>query len=136
MLPVMMVVVICVLTLIAIMSGRSNEPDVAGDDNYPHQVCTFDNYCAGAVCTRDRISFVLYRSYVDGQPHVELAGMSPDATFSEANGAQVFTTTGAGVTGRFEIFRNRDIDFVGSINNGEEVVEHFATGECERPHTP
>jgi hypothetical protein len=36
MLPIIMVVVIILLAIIAMASGRSDAPDVAGDDTYPH----------------------------------------------------------------------------------------------------
>ena len=75
-LPVAVVVAILFLTLVAVMSGRSNEPGVAGDRNYPHYVCTCERYCEGDTCTREQQSFVAYLEHADLEPRLESARQS------------------------------------------------------------
>lgn len=136
MLPVYMVVVIVVLAVIAIFTGRSNEPDISGDRTYPHFVCTYTEYCAGDACTRTPLSFVLYTAHSDGRPRIELPGLSERATLTEDGDALIFESTGGQIEGTITIYRERSLDFAGFAGEGDERMEHYGTGECEAPVTP
>lgn len=137
MLPALMVVVIVLLAIIAMASGRSNEPDVTADAAYPHYICTMNSYCEGENCTRDAaISFVAYLSHEDGKPRLEFPRMSNRAVISEVPDGLAFDSTGGEVEGRVSIFSDGGMDFVATSGEGSEVVEHFASGRCERLRNP
>jgi hypothetical protein len=136
MLPVIMVVVIGLLAIIAMASGRSDAPDVAGDDTYPHYVCTINNYCEGDTCSRDPLSFVIYLRHADGLPRLELRGFSPRATLTEIPDGLVFESTGGEVSGTLTVFEDRGIDLTATSWEGNSLVEHFASGSCDRLITP
>ena len=131
-LPVAIVGVIGVLALIAILSGRSNAPDISGDPTYPHHVCTFNRYCAGEACVDDAHSIVAYLRHADGLPRIEAPGMSPRATLEETDEALIFTSTGGSIEGTLKIYDDRGLDFTGFSGEGAELVEHFASGSCDR----
>lgn len=131
-LPIILILVITALTAIAIFSGRSNQADVAGDSAYPHHVCTFNRYCAGESCTDAKVSFVAYLFHADGFPRVEMVGLSPRARLSEDEEGLIFESSGGEVSGTLRIFKNRGLDFVGSSGVGEELIEHYGSGSCDR----
>ena len=132
MLPVLMVIVIGLLALIAISSGRSNAPEISGDSTYPHYVCIINSYCEGDSCSRDPISFVAYTSHEDGLARLELQGFSPRATLTEIPDGYIFESTGGRVSGTVTIFTDRGIDIVGTSGEGSDMVEHYASGKCDR----
>ena len=132
MLPVLTVLVIALLAVIAISSGRSNAPEVAGDTTYPHYVCVINDYCEGDTCSRDPISFVAYLSHEDGLPRLELPRFSPRATMTEIPDGLIFESTGGEVSGTVTIFKDRGIDIIATSESGGDVVEHYASGRCER----
>lgn len=136
MLPVVMVIVIVLLTLIAMASGRSNAPDVAGDATYPHYVCTINDYCEGDTCDREPLSFVAYLRHEDGQPRIELARFSPRATLTEIPDGLVFESTGGEVSGTITVFTDRGLDLTATSGEGGDLVEHYASGSCERLVNP
>lgn len=135
--PAFLVVLIVVLAIIAMSSGRSNEPNVTADAAYPHYVCTMNSYCLGGECVRDTaISFVAYLSHADGQPRLEFPLMSPRAVVTEVPDGLAFESTGGEVKGRVSIFRDGGMDFTATSGEGDDQIEHFASGRCERLHTP
>jgi len=137
MLPALLVVVIVVLAIIAMSSGRSNEPGVTADAAYPHYICTMNSYCEGSYCVRDTaISFVAYLSHADGQPRLEFPRMSPRAVMTEVPDGLAFDSTDGEVKGRVSIFSDGGMDFVATSGEGEDLIEHFASGRCERLKTP
>jgi len=136
MLPIAMVVVIVLLVLIAITSGRSNAPDVAGDDTYPHYVCTFNEYCEGDVCVREDRSFVVYMEHANGQPRLELPRVNPVATLTSSTAQRVFETNSGELSGSLTLYPERTFDWVGLSGTADAPIEHFATGRCDRLRTP
>lgn len=135
-LPVVMVIVIVFVTLVVMLSGRSNAPDVAGDLAYPHHVCTFNRYCAGSECNEDGASFVAYLAHADGQPRVEIAGMNPRATLVETPQSLVFESLGGTLNGTLTIHRDRKLDFAARTSEAEGSIDHFGSGSCDRRKTP
>lgn len=140
MLPVIMVLVISVLALYAIFSSRSNDPGIVGDRNYPFHICTINDYCEAGDCSRDPLHFIVYLEYADGRPRLELPRVNPAVTMTTlpdglADGL-VFETRGGEVSGTLNIYEDRQLDFRATSGAGEELVEHFATGTCERLKTP
>lgn len=131
-LPVLVVIVIVILTLIAIRSGRSNAPDLAGDTTYPHYVCTFAEYCEGPTCSRDPVYFVLYTEHSDGLPRLEAPRFGTRLTMTQYETYRNYASSGGAVTGNITFYPNREFDFTGSALNGNVEVEHFATGTCDR----
>jgi hypothetical protein len=130
-LPLLMVIVIVILTLIAIRSGRSNAPDIAGDSTYPHYVCTFAEYCEGPDCSLEPVSFVLYTEYEDGLPRLEAPRFGTRLTMTQYETHRIYASSGGAVTGDITFYPNREFDFAGSALNGNIEVEHFATGTCD-----
>lgn len=135
-LPVVMVVVIVFVALFMIFSEPTDAPNVVADRNYPHHVCTFNSYCAGASCSREPLSFVAYLSHKDGRPRLDMLGVNPAATLTQSPQELVFETMGGTVSGTLKIFSDRGFDFTGTANGETGVIEHFGTGECERRVTP
>jgi len=136
MLPVAMVVVIAFLTLIAITSGRTNDPGVVGDSNYPHYICTFNEYCEADECSREPRSFVLYLEHIDQNPRLEIAGVNPDVSLTSTPDLREFETRGGDLRGVLTMFPDRQINWVATSGIASDPVEHFATGDCERLRTP
>lgn len=137
MLPIALVVVIVFLALIAIMQGRSNVPGVAGDDAYPHYVCSFNEYCEGDVCTTDPSSFVLYLEHIDLKPRLELARVNPDVTLTrDTPSEKVFETIGGQVRGTLMLFSDRSLHWAGLSGPSSAPIEHYASGSCQRLRTP
>ncbi len=135
-LPVIMVIVIGLLALIAMSSGRSDAPDVAGDDRYPHYVCTINNYCEGDTCSREPLSFVVYLRHADGLPRLELRGFSPRATLTEIPDGLVFESTGGEISGTLTVYEDRGLDITATSGEGSSSKEHYASGSCDRLNTP
>ena len=135
-LPVLMIMVICVSVLIVMLTGRTNAPEIAGDPNFPHQICTFDRYCDGDACTDEAVSVIAYFTHQNGEPRLEVPGMAVQATLRETDDRVVFTSTGGDVRGSLTIFRNRSLDFVATEGETEPYIEHYASGRCDRPVTP
>lgn len=132
-----MIFTIAVLALFAISSVRSNAPDVVADANYPHHICTFNDYCAGSECSRTPVSFVAYLSHEDGRPRLDMPGVAPRATLEERAVSLVFTSTSIdGISGTLEIPSNRNLKWVGTSGSGDDLIEHYGTGTCERLKTP
>lgn len=127
-----MVIVIVFLALIAVSSGRSNAPQIAGDETYPHYVCSFREYCNDSGCTRDRGEFVIYTAFDDGNPRIEIADMSPRLSFSETNVSRKYETRGGTIEAVFEMFPNREFNMKGASGSGTDVEDHYGTGQCER----
>ncbi len=136
MLPVALILVIVVLAIIAIASGRSNAPNVTGDSRYPHHICTVDRYCAGTECTRVPFSFVVYLEHENGQPRLELSGFSPIASVTEIPDGLLFESVGGAIAGTLTVFNDRGIDLAATSGEGENLIEHYASGRCERLKTP
>lgn len=136
MVPIAMVLAIAVLGLVAITSGRSNAPDVTADANYPHHICTFNDYCVGGTCSRTPFSFVAYLSHADGEPRLDMPGVSPRATLEERPVGLVFTSRSDQISGTLEIQPSRNLNWVGTSGSGDTLVEHYGTGKCERLRTP
>jgi len=135
--PIAMVLVIALLALVAITTQRSNAPNVTADADYPHHICTFNDYCAGATCTRTPFSFVAYLSHADGEPRLDMPGVNPRATLEELPIGLVFTSTSQDqISGTLEIQTNRNLNWVATSGSGDTLVEHFGTGSCERLKTP
>lgn len=136
-LPALLIVMIALLAVIAISSGRSNAPDVAGDSAYPHYICTFNAYCEGENCERGIArSVVAYIAHEDGKPRLEIPRMSPRATVTEIPDGLAFESTGGAVEGTLSVFQDGGMDFVATSVSGNEIVEHFASGRCESLKTP
>jgi hypothetical protein len=135
-LPVAVVVAILFLTLVAVMSGRSNEPGVADDRNYPHYVCTFERYCEDDTCTREQQSFVAYLEHADLEPRLEIARVNPKATLTSTPVQRVFETVGGEISGTLTMYPNRQIDWAGTSGPQDTPVEHFASGSCDRLKSP
>ncbi|AGI68098.1 hypothetical protein OAN307_c24930 [Octadecabacter antarcticus 307] len=136
MLSIIMIIVIVILALIAISSGRSDAPDLVGDDSYPHYVCTTNNYCEGDICSREPLSFVVYLRHADGLPRLELRGFSPRATLTEIPDGLVFESTGGDVSGTLTVFEDRGIDLTATSGESSSLIEYYASGSCERLVTP
>ena len=130
------VVMIGLLAIIAMASGRSDAPDVAGDDTYPHYVCTINNYCEGDACSSDTFSIVVYLRHADGLPRLELRGFSPRSTLTEIPYGLVFESTGGEVSGTLTVYEDRGIDLTATSGAGSSLVEHFASGSCDRLISP
>ena len=136
MLPAMLVVVITFLTLFAIMSGRSNDTGLVGDADYPHHICTIDNYCEGPECSRDPMSFIVYLKHANGQPLLEMPRVNPIATMTALTDGIAVATRGGEVSGVLNIYADRHLDFAGTSGEAKYPVEHYGTGKCERLQTP
>lgn len=136
MLPIAMVVVIAFLAFIAISSGRSTDPGLTGDRSYPFHICSSIEYCEGATCSRDQMSFIVYLEHADGQPRLEMARTNPTAVMTPVADGLEFVTRGGEVSGTLNIFRDRKYEFTGTSGAGAGLVEHFAIGTCERLLTP
>lgn len=137
MLPVIMVISIAFLAAVAIMSGRSNEPEVAGNTTYPHHVCTFNSYCAGDVCSREPRSFVLYLEHADGKPRLELEGTNPVVTRRNISEGMVFETAfGGEIAASLTIYNDLGLNFTGTSAGVEVPTEHYGIGKCDRLKTP
>lgn len=132
MLPVAMVLVIVFVVLIFVLTGRTNAPNVTGDPNYAHHVCTFNRYCEGPECTRDAGSFVAYLTYVNAQPRLEMDRVDPNVTLLQSPDALVFESLGGEIRGTLTIFSDRELDFIAVSGAGETLVEHFGSGSCDR----
>ncbi len=135
-LPVGMVLVIVLCIGVVMLSGRTNDPGIVGDQAYPHQICTFNRYCDGDTCYDRPLPVIAYFEHENGEPRLEIPGMSPQATLVETDDRFVFTSTGGTVAGSLTIFRNRNLDFVATEGEGASVIEHYASGRCDRPQTP
>ena len=135
-LPVLMVLVIAFVLGVVILTGRSNAPTISADRDYPHHICTFDRYCTGNECTDQRLSIVAYITHENGEPRLEVPGMAPQATYTANEDRRVFTSTGGDLKGTLTIFRTRALDFTATQGEGNNVIEHFASGQCDRVHTP
>ena len=135
-LPVVLVLIIAVLAIIAIASGRSNAPNVTANDAYPHHICTFERYCAGNACTRERISFVAYLTSETGEPRIEIPGTTTRATLERTPSGLEFATIGGELQGTLSIFNDRALDWTAASGSGDSLVEHFASGGCERLQEP
>jgi hypothetical protein len=131
-----MIIVIGLLALIAMTSGLSDTPDVAGDDSYPHHVCTIDTYCEGDECSREPLSFVIYLRHADGLPRLELRGFSPRATLTEFPDGLEFESTGGQVSGILTVYEGRALDLTATSGSGSSLKEHYASGSCARLITP
>lgn len=136
MLPVATVIVIVLLALIAITSGRSDAPDITGDNSYPHHVCTINRYCTGEDCSRDPLSFVVYLEHENGRPRLELRGFSPIASVTEIPDGLVFESMGGEVGGTLTVYNDRGIDLSAASGEGDDLIEHYASGTCERLVNP
>ncbi|MDB2369037.1 hypothetical protein N9V68_00425 [Octadecabacter sp.] len=138
MVPIALVVTIAVLAFFAIGTGRSNAPDVTVDANYPHYVCTFNSYCAGAACTRTPFSIVAYLSHENDQPRLDMPGVASAASLEQRDGLTIFTTASDPdqISGTLVINSNRNMDWEGTSGEAGDLVEHFGTGRCERLKTP
>ncbi|MCW1951734.1 MAG: hypothetical protein KIH44_010265, partial [Octadecabacter sp.] len=90
MLPVLVVITIALLTLIVMMSGRSNDPGIRGDAAYPHFACQINKYCEGEDCSETPIPFVAYLSHADNKPRLELSGFNPRVTLTEVPDGYIF----------------------------------------------
>ena len=134
--PVVMVVVVALLALIAMTSGRGNDTGLRGDPTYPHHICTFTEYCEGGECSREPISFIVYLTHVNDQARLEIPRVSPIADITELDGRRVFETRGGAVEGQFTIFDDLGLDWVGTSRAEEGLIEHYASGSCERLQTP
>lgn len=115
---------------IVAMTGRTNAPSVTGDARYPHYVCTIKDYCEGNTCARDTGALIAYLAHEDGKPRVEMAGLSPRATFEQAPQQLIFTSTGGDIQGQLRIYTDRAFDFVGTDSTGS--IDHRVTGQCDR----
>ena len=135
-LPVILVAIIATLAVIAIVSGRSNDTGLVADRTYPYQICSFNRYCAGDACTSERQSFIVYLAHADGQPRIELPYVNPSATLELTLNGVKLETKGGQVAGTLEIFNDRGLDWIGTAGAGESLVEHFASGRCERLKQP
>jgi len=135
-LPVAMVLIIGVLALIAIVSGRSNDTGLVGDSNYPFHICTFNDYCVGPACTRNGSSFIVYLEHANGRPLLEMQRVNTAASMTTVPDGIAFETTGGVIEGTLTIYEDRVMDFVGTSEAGDDVLEHFGTGRCERLKTP
>jgi hypothetical protein len=136
MLPVALAVVIFMLALIAITSGRSNQPEMAGNDDYPHHVCTYAEYCEGPDCTKDPSSFVLYIEYEDGRPFLDMPRTAGSITVTETVRGLDYETSSGEISGKLSLYPNRYFDWVGTSGPASDLVEHYGTGRCERLRTP
>ncbi|MCF2870704.1 hypothetical protein L0664_06465 [Octadecabacter sp. G9-8] len=136
MLPVALAVVIGFLTLMAISSGRSDAPGVVGDSDYPHYICTFNEYCEGDTCTSDPSSFVLYTEHVDLKPRLELARVNPDVSVTKTATEHVYETRGGVVSGTLTFFSDRTLYWEAASGPASTPIEHYATGRCERLRSP
>ena len=132
MLPVLVVITIALLTLIVMMSGRSNDPGIKGDPAYPHYACQINKYCEGETCSDTPIPFVAYLSHEGGQPRLELPRFSPQATLTETPNGYTFESNGAEVSGVVTIYKDRELDIAGTSGDGNALVEHYASGTCDR----
>ncbi|WP_296419188.1 hypothetical protein [Pseudooctadecabacter sp.] len=137
-LPVLVVLMIAGVTLFMIFTERTNAPDISGDPDYPHYVCTFERYCVGEACTSNPIYIIAYTEYVDGQPRLEIPGMDPRATLDRTDETLTFTSTGGDVAGRLILFRDRALDFYATsdVEGEPDPREHFASGRCDRLVSP
>lgn len=135
-LPVAMVLIIGLLALIAIVSGRSNDTGLVGDRTYPFHICTINDYCEGGECSREPVSFLVYLEHADGKPRLEMPRVNPTATLEPIRGGLEFETRGGEVSGILNIFSDRALEFIGTSGDASDPVEHFATGSCERLKTP
>lgn len=135
-LPIAMVLIVTLVLAIVVLTERTNAPAIAGDGAYPHQICTFNRYCVGDSCSDEAVYAIAYFTHANGEPRLEITGMSPQATMRETNESVIFTSTGGDVTGKLTIFRNRTMDFTATQGESPSVIEHFASGTCDRPVTP
>lgn len=137
-LPILVVLMIVGVTVFMIFTERTNAPDIEGDANYPHYVCTFERYCVGDACTSNPIYIIAYTSYIDGNPRLEIPGMDPRATLDRTDDALTFTSMGGDVKGRLMMFRDRALDFyaTSAVEGETERREHFASGKCDRLVSP
>jgi len=136
-LPIILVLTIFLLLMIVVASGRSNAPAVTGNPEYAHRICTFNRYCAGQECTSEPLYIISYAAYDDGEPRLEFDGMTPAATMTRTDDALSFTSSGGTLEGTLTIFRDRDLDFYATSRSEDgEVIEHFASGRCDRLVSP
>ncbi len=131
-LPVLLVVIIGLLTLIAITTGRTNAPDVTADAGFPQYICTFNSYCAGETCTNEPQSFVIYTAYDDGLPRLEAPRFGPRITLVEEADRRLYVASGGAIEGTFTLLNNRAIDFAGESKADGTVEEHYGMGRCDR----
>ncbi|SLN15918.1 hypothetical protein [Pseudooctadecabacter jejudonensis] len=133
-LPVLVVLMITLVVGFIALSGRTNAPPIAGNPDYPHHVCTFDRYCAGAVCTSTPIYVIAYMNYVDGRPRLEVPGMSTLTDLTRTDEALIYASTTGNIKGTLTIYRDRALDFVATSQPTPEddPIEHYASGQCDR----
>ncbi|AKS45990.1 hypothetical protein SAMN05444287_1095 [Octadecabacter temperatus] len=131
-LPVLVVITIVILTLTVMMSGRSNDPGIQGDRAYPHYACQINRYCEGNNCSDTPISFIAYLSHEDGEPRLELPRFDPRATLTETPDRYFFESNDGDISGIVTIFKDRGVDLAGTSGAGASLVEHFASGSCDR----
>ncbi|SMX31249.1 hypothetical protein [Octadecabacter ascidiaceicola] len=132
MLPVLVVITIVLLALIVMLSGRSNDPGIKGDPDFPHFACQITKYCEGETCSEDPIPFVAYLSHADSLPRLELPRFNPRATLTELPDGYMFESDGGEVSGTVTIFSGRGLDLTGTSGSEDAPVEHFASGRCDR----
>ena len=136
MLPVLVVITIVFLTLTVMMSGRSNDPGITGDLDFPHYACQINRYCEGDTCSEDPIPFVAYLSHSDNLPLLALPRFNARATLTENPDGYIFESDGGEVRGTVTIFKDRGLDLVGTSGSGASLTEHFASGSCDRLVAP
>ncbi|HCP80503.1 MAG TPA: hypothetical protein DIT67_02550 [Octadecabacter sp.] len=101
------VITIAFLTLTVMMSGRSNDPGIRGDPDFPHFACLINKYCEGETCTEDPIPFIAYLSHSNNLPRLELPRFNPRATLTETPDGYVFESDGGIVNGTVTVFNDR-----------------------------
>ena len=135
-LPVFVVLMVVGVIGMVMATERTNAPGISGDDRYPHQICTFNRYCRGDICTDGAFSVIAYFEHETGEPRLEVPGMATQATIEERDDRIVFTSTGGDVKGNLAILRNRTLDLYATEEDGPDLIEHFASGTCDRPVLP
>lgn len=131
-LPVLVVITIIFLTMIVTMSERSNDPGIRGDPAYPHYACQINRYCEGSDCSAAPISFVAYLRHENGQPRLELPRYNALATVTEVQNGYIFESEGGIVSGTVTIYKDRQLDIAATSEVDGSMVEHFASGSCDR----
>jgi len=129
-LPIMLVMMVALVGAFVALSGGSKHDDVTVNDRYPHHICTFNRYCAGNACAENVPSFVAYTMYEDGHARLEFPNMSPRATLTEDPEGIALLSTGGALEGTLRIFRTNGLDFTGTSGSGDDLVQHFASGNC------
>ncbi len=134
--PIVMLIAITIVIGFVMMTERTNAPTVTGDANYHHQICTFNRYCAGSACSDEPMSVIAYFAHADGEPRLEVPGMSTQATMERRNGRTIFSSTGGTLSGSLTIYDTRNMDFVATDDEFSPPQEHYASGRCDRPIVP